>query len=258
MLRQAVVLGGRAVIPAAMGLVLTSPGFARAAESGAADRFSSGTRAPAAAAAAPVTDSAFHAGDPVSRRAEGPGRDRHHSDLGGAPVAPAEQGGSAGAAGDAPGEPAAQHGESATSMLVPASDTGSLPEQQGETPPQLSIGDALRVSSPLPVLTIDPTGSGPLKAISGRLESRRTGLRVEIALRRGGTRNGCSWWANSRFTRATHAACDSPRWHRAVLRRSAGGWRWRVRLGAAVPRGRHALLVRVRDRGGLPVDVERR
>ena len=66
MLRQAVVLGGRAAIPAAMGLALTSPGFAPAAEANGAG----GRSAPHAVIAAPADGSTYRAGDPVSLRAQ--------------------------------------------------------------------------------------------------------------------------------------------------------------------------------------------
>lgn len=265
MLRQAVVLGGRAVIPVAMGLVLTSPGFARAAEVGAGSPSESVTRAQAAAAAAPVIGSAFHADDPVSRRAEGPGHDRGDDHGGQTPdvvQAPAGDDQVPGEAGSVPqpGAPAAQ-GEGTPGQTEPGSGTSSLPAQSGiGEPARIAIADALRISSPLPVLIIDAPARGALTRISGRLRATRVAMRVEIALRRGGSRQGCSWWTprHARFSAASRAACGRPQWIRTTLRRSAGGWRWQARMGGRVPRGAHSLLVRVLDRHGRPVDVERR
>lgn len=288
MLRQVAVLGGRAAIPAALSLVLASPGYARAAEVGVGIPVASVTRAPAAAAAAPGMCSALHAGDPVSRRAEGPGH--------GATTKSGHGGGHGHAHGDeAPGsghdahchegavpdvpeaspptldvEPRGenpappQQGASSVGPLAAveqASGASSLPAHSGVTPPaRIAIADALRLSSPLPILSMDKRAGGRLAAVSGRLRTSRSALRVEIALRRGGPRRGCSWWSAHRgqFTPASRAACGNPRWIRATMRRGQRAMRWHAPLGRSAPRGSFALLVRVLDRHDRPVDVERR
>lgn len=149
----------------------------------------------------------------------------------------------------------------APTVAEPASGASALPAQSGVTSPaRIAITDALRVRSPLPILSIDARAGRPLTAVSGRLRLARDAMRVEIALRRGGSRRGCAWWAtrNARFSSPSREACGTPRWIRATLRRGRDGWRWRARLGGTVPRGTHSLLVRVFDRHGRPVDVERR
>ena len=102
--------------------------------------------------------------------------------------------------------------------------------------------------------------SGPKLALTavaprrGRLRGTAldpSGIRtVQVALRRrlGG---GCSWWlAAKRAMAARPRRCDRPRWLRARLAPTAGGARWVMRLGVALPPGGYRVLARGSDRAG--------
>ncbi len=125
---------------------------------------------------------------------------------------------------------------------------------------RIAVGDGLRIQASLPVVSFDAPQPFAPRSLSGWLRGAPRGMRVEIALRRGGGRSGCGWWVarNSRFNATSRPSCGKPRWQRAVMRRTPAGWRWKVSLGGVLPTGRYSFVVRVLDGQGHPVDIERR
>jgi hypothetical protein len=142
----------------------------------------------------------------------------------------------------------------------------------------MSIGDAYFEQSPsagasaagiseasvaerrLPSLRFDSPDPFGTRVLSGRLSEGPSGGRVEIAVRRGSARRaGCGWWVarNARFTRASRSACGRPRWIPATMRSTRSGTRWVARLGAGLPAGSYAFVVRVLDGDGRPVDFQK-
>ncbi len=118
-------------------------------------------------------------------------------------------------------------------------------------------GDA----SVLPALSLDAPDPFTLKTLTGWL--RRAGATtpvVQLALRRGGSRAGCAWWnvRSGRFTATSRSACAHPRFISASMRRTAGGWRWRVALGRPLPAGSYAFVAQVLGSDGSPMLFERR
>lgn len=114
-------------------------------------------------------------------------------------------------------------------------------------------------TSTLPALSLDAPNPFTLRVIAGWLRRAPGTPRVQVALRRGGSRAGCSWWTvrRTRFTTASRASCGRPRFIAATVRRTASGWRWRVALGRPLPAGTYSFVVRVLDSAGRPVDFVR-
>ncbi len=119
-------------------------------------------------------------------------------------------------------------------------------------------GDA----SALPALSLDAPDPFTLRTLTGWL--RRTGTVtapvVQLALRRGGARDGCAWWnvRSGRFTATGRTACEHPRFISASMRRTAGGWRWRVVLGRSLPAGSYAFVAQVLGSDGSPMTFVRK
>jgi PKD repeat protein len=118
--------------------------------------------------------------------------------------------------------------------------TEQAPLLADRTPPRLSAPRLRRKASRRAYLTGSARDGQGVKKV-----------RLAVGLRlRGPTM--CRWWSavNRRLSRRT-GACDTPRWMRATLNKTATGtWRWRVRLGARPEPGRYRLVVEAVDRSG--------
>lgn len=124
-------------------------------------------------------------------------------------------------------------------------------------------GEALRGdASALPALSLDAPDPFTLKSLSGwlRRAGSSTAPLVQLALRRGGAASGCAWWnaRNGRFTASSRSACHHPRFISASMRRTSGGWRWRVALGRSLPAGSYAFVAQVLGDDGTPLSFVRR
>jgi len=119
-------------------------------------------------------------------------------------------------------------------------------------------GDA----SALPALSLDAPDPFTLRTLAGWLRGSDATPApvVQLALRRGGTRQGCAWWnvRTGRFTATSRGACDHPRFISASMRRATGAWRWRVALGRSLPAGSYAFVAQVLGSGGDPIDFVRK
>ena len=113
----------------------------------------------------------------------------------------------------------------------------------------------------LPALSLDAPDPFMLRTLAGWL--RHAGSvgapQVQLALRRSGTRGLCAWWnvRTGRFGASSRAACQSPRFIGASMRRTPGGWRWRVALGRLLPPGSYAFVARVLGDDGAPIQFLR-
>ena len=115
--------------------------------------------------------------------------------------------------------------------------------------------------STLPALSLDAPDPFTLKTLTGWLRGAGdTTPVVQLALRRGSARGGCAWWnvRSGRFTATARTACEHPRFIAAGMRRTAGGWRWRVALGRSLPAGSYAFVAQVLGDGGSPIDFVRK
>lgn len=161
-------------------------------------------------------------------------------------------------------------GERIREVVVPAADVTWTARYRAPAigigePAAIGVGGAPGLAEsagrgrPRPRLTFDtPNRRGP-RALGGTLRDAPRGARVQVAVRRGGPRSGCSWWLSAarRFTRRSVRACERPRWIRATVGRDGAQVRWRAALGRRLPAGTYAFPVRVLDAAGRPLGVRR-
>jgi hypothetical protein len=142
----------------------------------------------------------------------------------------------------------------------PRPDDGGTPPGEGGSPPGGGGGAAPPPGSPpglepeAPRLKLDGAGRRA-RTLSGLITGLSGEPRVRIALRTARSRDGCRHWNARKHSLGRKVKrCSAHVWMTATLSPvGADGWRWRVRLGGRLGRGRYVVAARVTDRRGRPV-----
>ena len=151
---------------------------------------------------------------------------------------------------------ATDEGGSATASVIMHADGSGAgdPALQDVRPSLSATSPAFGISGPVrfagPVLSLGSFADPGDEVVLGTVKGLPNGARVEVALRRGSRAAGCRWWsvASTRFVRG---ACTPPRFITASVHRSGlGRASWEADLGGPLPAGRTSLTLRIRDRRG--------
>lgn len=110
-----------------------------------------------------------------------------------------------------------------------------------------------------PVVSFDAPSPFAPRSLAGRLRGAPRGVSLQVAVRRVAGGRGCGWWVPraARFTLARRSACRSARWITARTTPTAGGLRWRVSFGRALPPGSYRFSVRLLGPDGRPLAFRR-